>query len=1078
MLYGRGTEQDRIDQLLLRAREGESGALVIHGEAGIGKTALLAYAYAHANAYDPEAAGPARVLRTVGIESEMELPYGGLHQLLRPMTDRLDRLPDPQAAALKAALGVAGGSVSDRFTVGTAVLAALTEEVGGGPLLCLIDDAQWLDQASLDALTFAARRLRSEGVVMLFAVRDGVPGGRIAGLPTLRLSGLDAGAVDALLADRAADLSPYVRDRIVEQAQGNPLALLELPAALTEEQRAGRLNPVTLPAGLASPAGRIQESFQEHIRRLPDATRAMLLVAAADDTGDLDLVLRASARFGATPADLEPAERATLVQLTEHTLSFRHPLIRSATYQDAALARRLAAHQALADALEGALGGDRQADRRAWHLAAATTGTDETVADEMVAAAQRAGGRQGTAAASAAYERAAQLTGDPARRARLLAAGAFTAAEAGRFARTAALTDRINALALDPETLADFARVRAIVELDRGTPGEATRILLACADRIGTGGDLPALLAEAVQAAHSSGDRHLLAEVAARIPDTPEYAVTRAMTALSTAEAPKPQATAGAAPAAALRAAPGTRAALRAAEDAPDGADVLGTAGPLGTAGALGTADVLGTAGALGTADVLSMAEARGMADARRTADAPASAGVLAAADVPVVAGGPAAVARGAVEARCMADSSAAADAPTAPGGPVAMTATAATAVPTPTADFAERITAGVHAQLLADHGTAYEIASACVRDCRAQDVVGWLHTALHLLAEAQLALGRYAEAHIAAEEGLAIAEEYGRDHRGTYLRATLATLAALRGDQDRCTDLAEAALRHADAHGIALAAAHAHRALGLLDLGLGAAERALAHLEAARARIGHPALSAWLLPDLVEAAVRAGHPDRAAEPIARLTDWATASNRPAALALLHRCRALTGPFEQPDDAERHFDEALRRHDETCHDAGRSSAGRNGAGRNGPGRNDAGHPFERARTELLYGEWLRRERRRTDARHHLRVALEAFESLDARPWATRARTELQATGEQFGPDDRADAPLARLSPQEREVVRLAATGATNREIATQLFLSPRTVGHHLYRAFPKLGITSRTELPRLLGRNAETDRDL
>lgn len=354
-----------------------------------------------------------------------------------------------------------------------------------------------------------------------------------------------------------------------------------------------------------------------------------------------------------------------------------------------------------------------------------------------------------------------------------------------------------------------------------------------------------------------------------------------------------------------------------------------------------------------------------------------------------------------------------------------------------PAPDFAERITAGVHAQLLADHGTAYEIASACVRDCRAQDVFGWLHTALHLLAEAQLALGRYAEAQATAEEGLAIAEEYGRDHRGAYLRATLATLAALRGDQDRCADLAGAALEHAEAHGIALAAAHAHRALGLLDLGLGAAESALAHLEAARVRVGHPALSAWLLPDLVEAAVRAGHPDQAAESIARLTEWVRASNHPAALALLHRCRALTGSFEQPGDAERHFEEALHQYDECCHDVG---------------RNDEGRPFERARTELLYGEWLRREHRRPTPPP---CPLETFETLDARPWATRARTELQATGEQIGPEDRADTPLALLSPQGREVVRLAATGATNRGIATQLFLHPRTVGHHLYRAFPQ-----------------------
>ncbi|MEV8530846.1 AAA family ATPase [Streptomyces sp. NPDC051211] len=903
MLYGRGTEQDRIHQLLICAREGTSSALVIHGEAGIGKTALLGYA--------AEAAGPGRVVRTVGIESEMELAFGGLHQLLRPVTGHLDRLPGPQAAALKAVFGLSGEAVGDRFTLGTAVLTLLSEAAGGSPLLCVIDDSQWLDRASLDALTFAARRLHAEGVVMLFGVRDGVPGGQITGLPSLRLQGIDSAAVDALLSDRVADLSPYARDRIVEQAQGNPLALLELPAALTAEQRAGQLNPVTLPAGLSSPASRIQEAFREQIRRLPDATRAMLLVAAADDSGDLDLVLRASSRFGATLDDLEPAERATLVLLTQDALSFRHPLIRSATYQDAALARRLAAHRALADELDGELSGEQHADRRAWHLAAATTGTDEDVADAMVGVAQRAGGRQGTASASAAYERAAQLTAAPARRARLLAAAAITSAEAGQFHRTAALSDHINALALDPAVLADFARVRAIVELDRGTPHRATRILLECVDRIGVASaDLGPVLTEAVHTAHSSGDRTLLDEVAARIPASPDHAMARAM------------------------------------------------ANPLAPAGTTGSP--------IGRA-------------------------------------------------------------------------------PAEDAGFAERILAGTYGQLFADHRTALDNAAACVRDCRAQDVVGWLHTSLYLLAEAQTSLGLYEEAHAAATEGLAVAEQFGRNHRATYLRTTLATLAALRGDRERCTSLGNTALEYADAHGIELAAAHAHRALGLLDLGLGHAEGALAHLEAARARLGHPALSAFLLPDLAEAAIRAGQRDRAAEPAISLAEWAAAAQHPAAVALSLRCRALTGP---EDETEQHFTTALNLHDE-----------------------GSTQPFERARTELLYGEWLRRERRRTDARRHLRTALETFEKLDAQPWASRARTELQASGETIDPDSLPNALLGRLSPQEREVVRLAATGATNREIAAQLFLSPRTVGHHLYRAFPKLGITSRTELHQVLGRD-------
>ncbi|MFI1068001.1 AAA family ATPase [Streptomyces spororaveus] len=924
MLYGRGTEQDRIRRMLVRAGAGDgdgaggaSGALVIHGEAGMGKTALLEYARG--------LAGPGRVLRTVGIESEMELAFGGLHQLLWPVASLLERLPRPQAAALSAAFGVSGEAVRDRFALGTAVLAILSQAAGGGPLLCVVDDSQWLDRASLDALVFAARRLHREGVVMLFAVRDGVPGGHIGGLPQLLLRGLDSAAVDALLTDRVVALSPYAREQIVEQAQGNPLALLELPASLTAEQRGGQLNPVALPAGLSSPSSRIQEAFQAQIRRLPDATRAMLLVAAADDSGDLDLVLRASARFGAALEDLEPAEDATLVLLSEHTLAFRHPLIRSATYQDAALARRLAAHRALADALTGDRGAGQHADRRAWHLAAATTGADEAVAAEMVGVAERAGGRQGTASASAAYERAAQLTADPAARAQLLAAAAITSAEAGQFHRTAALTDHINALALDPRMLADLARVRAIVELDRGSPGRAARILLECADRIGQCADLAPVLTEAVQSAQSSGDRRLLADVAARLPDSPQYAMARAMTGpLDAVREPAPGPGPG----------PGPRAA-----ELPHA----------------GHGDGEGEDG------------------------------------------------------------------------------------------FAERILAGVHGLLFADHRAALDTAAACVRDCRTQDVVGWLHTSLHLLAEARLSLGLHEEARAAAEEGLAVAGQFGRRHRETYLRATLATLAALQGDHERCTGLGEAALEHADAHGIGLAAAHALRALGLLDLGAGDAGSALARLEAARDRAGHPVLTAFLLPDLVEAAVRAGQVERAAHAVAVMTRWAGAAQQPAAWALARRCQALTSSGA---GAGEHFTAALRLHEE-----------------------GTAQPFERARTELLYGEWLRRERRRSDARGRLRSALETFEGLGARAWASRARTELQACGETLDPAGRRDELLDRLSPQEREVVRLAATGATNRQIAARLFLSPRTVGHHLYRAFPKLGVTTRNDLPLLLDRD-------
>jgi DNA-binding CsgD family transcriptional regulator len=355
-------------------------------------------------------------------------------------------------------------------------------------------------------------------------------------------------------------------------------------------------------------------------------------------------------------------------------------------------------------------------------------------------------------------------------------------------------------------------------------------------------------------------------------------------------------------------------------------------------------------------------------------------------------------------------------------------------------AGFAERILAGTRAHLFADRSGALEIAAACVQDCRDQDVVGWLHVSLHLLALAQLSAGRYEDAAAAATEGLTVAEHDGRDHRATYLRAALATAAALTGAEDQCRSFAGTALDHARAHGIESAAAQARRALALLDLGSGHAHGALEHLQAALERVSHPLLSVFLLPDLVEAAVRTGQRDRAEEPVAVVERWAAVAGTPDAAALAFRCRALAAPDEK---AEQHFTDALREHD---------------AGAD---------PLEQARTELLYGEWLRRARRRSDARRHLRAALETFERLGARPWANRTRAELQASGESLDQTAACGALLGRLSPQEREVVRLAATGATNREIASQLFLSPRTVGHHLYRAFPKLGISSRTELSQI-----------
>ncbi|WP_411104842.1 AAA family ATPase [Streptomyces sp. cmx-4-9] len=910
-MQGRDGERERIRGLLAAARGGESGVLLVHGEAGIGKTALLDYA--------AEQATDGRVLRVEGIESEMELAFGGLHQLLLPVLDLVQTLPAPQAAALRAVFGMSGDGVRDRFTVGLAVLTLLSGAAAGGPLLCLVDDAQWLDQLSVDLLAFAARRLRAEGVVMLFAVRDGEAGAVVEGLPQLLLEGLDDGSAAALL----EGLPPYVADRVIDEARGNPLALIELSAALTPAQRAGQLGPLALPEASSGLSNRLRDGFTERIRLLPEATRTVLLVAAADDTGDIGTVLRAGAVLGVAVEDLEPAERAGFVLLSGTSgtsgtgVRFRHPLVRYAAYRGAPLGRRIAVHRALAQAL----GAEGQAHRRAWHLAAASTGPDERVAAELEGVAEWAGSRQAMASASAAYERAAQLSEDPLLHADRLVRAAQRAADAGQDERCAALADRVPLPLADPGVAARFARARAVVELGFRRPQTAARILLDSIDSIGcldsinsvdAGGagrpDLvEPLLVDAVHAAFAAGDAALMRDIAGRAPGLPVMAVP----------------------------------------DRLFGGDVPGALEAL-----------------------------RGLVAGGRGADA----GVM------------------------------------------------------------ERLMTGIYCQLAGDHEAAYGAASAAVAHCREQGIGGWLPTTLHLLARTALARGRFEEAAVSAAEALRLAEYHDLAHRAAHLQAVLAALAAVRGQEGEARALAGAALEYARPRGVGRATVDALGALGALELGLGRAQAASEQLTAAVREAAHPLFALPLLPDLVEAECRAGRPERAEEPARLLAAWAASLGRPGLLALSHRCRALTGSDGM---AEEHYTAALALHQD-------------------------GNAYERGRTALLYGEWLRRLRRQVDARGPLRTALEAFEGLGAAPWEARARAELAAAGGETGLSVKEDGLISLLSPQEREVVRLAASGASNREIAGQLFLSPRTVGHHLYRAFPKLGVASRTELAALL----------
>ncbi|MFG2017160.1 helix-turn-helix transcriptional regulator [Actinomadura geliboluensis] len=852
MLYGRNDEQARLSALLDGARDHRrSAALVLRGEAGIGKSALLAEA----------AAGMPRVLRATGVEAESGIAFAGLHQLLWPVRDRLDGLPPAPAAALRSALRETSAEPS-RFATGLAVLTLLADLAEDGLVLCVADDAHWLDTATVEALLFAARRLAAEGVVMLFAARDDAFTG--TGLPELRLGRLARDDAERLIAPRG--LTPVVRERVLREAAGNPLALHEFAAA---DERPPETTPLRV-------ADRVLASFQDQIARLPEGTRQMLLIAAAEGRGHMPSLLAAAGTFGTGLADLEAAERARLVAVTGRSIVFRHPLIRAAAYQGATAARRVAAHRALAESAT-------DLDCRARHRASAALAPDEDVAADLQEAAERARVRAGHATAAALYRQAADLTpGRSARAARFGAAAALTL-QAGRLDEADDLA--VHAEKLGAADLAALARVHAAVEYERGDPRAAARMMV---DRA-AGDERAEMLRTGAVYGWTSGELH---------------AVRRASELL-----------------------PGDRM-LRGLALLADG-DYAGGLPPL--------ADEV-TAIRDGAGDRL-----RG-------------------AQLALIAGADAA---------------------------------------------------------------ALELAAAEAAHCRRHGLVGELPGVLQIRAQTQIAAGRHADAEATVAEAVALARDTGRPHREGRLGAVLARIAAIEGDKARLHELTASA-----PPGLADAA------LALLDLGLGRYDDALRRLDEI-ANGPHRHADVLSAADQVEAAVRAGETTAAQAALTRFRTWAEASKQPWALAVALHCEALV------TDSEELYVEAIRLHEQSS------------------------RPFERARTELLYGEHLRRARRRSDARVPLRSAASIFERLHATPWLDRARAELRATGESGTATPTAPDLLDRLTPQELQVVRLAAAGTSSREIATQLFLSPRTVEYHLYKAYPKLGISSRKELSHL-----------
>ncbi len=465
-LTGRRSASEVLDELVDAVRGGESRTLVVRGEPGIGKTALLDYVVEHASG--------CRVVRAAGVQSEMELAFAGLHQLLGPMLDRLEVLPPPQSEALRTAFGVSPGSAPDRFLVGLAVLSLLSEVAEERPLIGLVDDEQWLDRASAQALAFVARRLEAESVGLVFAAR--VPSADIAGLPELVVEGLSEADARALLDSvLTGPLDPRVRDQIVSETRGNPLALLELPRGVTPAELAGGFG---LP-GAVPLAGRIEESFRRRLDTLPTETRRLLQLAAADPVGDPVLVSRAAERLTIGAEAAMPAIEAGLIEFATR-VRFRHPLVRSAAYRSASAQERQEVHGALAEVTDP----EADPDRRAWHRAQAAPGPDEDVAEELERSAGRARARGGLAAAAAFLERAAMLTPEPARQAQRLLAAARAKRDAGATGAALGLLVALEARPLDALRTAQVEHLRGQIAFDQQRVSDAARLLLSAARRL------------------------------------------------------------------------------------------------------------------------------------------------------------------------------------------------------------------------------------------------------------------------------------------------------------------------------------------------------------------------------------------------------------------------------------------------------------------------------------------------------------------------------------------------------------------------------------------------------------------
>ena len=893
VLRGRRREREKLDQLRRDVHGGRSRVLVLRGEAGAGKTALLDYLGG--------TAGGGRVIRTAGVELETEIDYSGLQQLCAPLIGHLDRLPAPQRAALETGFGLSAGPPPSALLLGLAVLGLFAEAAAERPLICVIDDAQWLDRRSELVLTFVARRLDAESVAMVFACRS--PGDEriLSGLADLTVGGLgEADALALLDSVLPGPVDQRVRTRIVAETRGNPLALLELPRGLSPAELAFGFGGQS-----ATPlAGRVEEGFRRRVAELPADTRTLLLAAAVEPVGDVPLLLRALERLGVRLPAASPAVGAGLIELGTR-VRFRHPLVRSAVWRTAAPDDLRSVHGALAEVTDPA----HDPDRRAWHRAHAALDPDEEVAADLERSAGRASARGGVSAAATFLERATELTPEPGPRAARALAAARARLAAGAPAAIPGLLAAAELGPLDPLQRADVERLRAQAAFALNRGRDAGAPLLAAARRLEEL-DLVAAretylwaLGAAVHAGRFGGDdRRRAAQAARAVPAGPEPAGLF-LTALATWSLDGYQA-----------AVPALQQALAADEDL----------------------------------DLLWLA------------------------------------------------------------------------IPVAHEVFDDR----------AWHGLS-ERAVAAARRTGALSV---LPSALSFRAGALLHAGRFADAAALIDEMEALAEATGLppDPSGPM------NLFALRGQEQRTLDLIAAIAKDAESRDEGRPVDMADHVRTVLFNGLG---RFPAALQSGRRAAQYPDLGFyhWSLSELVEAAARAGDAAEAASARSRLAELTGPAGTPWALGAQAMADALAGSAAKAEENFRAAIDLL-------------PASRLG--------------LQRARARLLYGEWLRREGRRTDARAQLRTAHEAFDAMGAAGFAERAGRELAATGETVRKRS-AGTPEA-LTPQEAQIVRLAAQGRTNPEIGAVLFLSPRTVEWHLRKVFTKLGVTSRRDLDAVL----------